>query len=183
MLAAFLICWAHGASAVVSGITFSDVTAGAFAAVWLSDEPVSAATVRVFADGAGTSEITQTLSVTAVSTGLLLGIAKVDVSGVAADTCVYVQTETTGSSSVVEPSSPPYLEVCTEAASRKANALGRPIANDLIRHGILAPDGATPAAGALMLLSVPGLGAHPLSAFAGGGLPSPSAVADLHNLF
>ena len=183
LLAALWVCWAQSTSAAVSDVGFSDVTTRAFAVVWLSDEPVSSATVRVFEDAAGASEITDALSVTVTSTGFLLGIVKVNVSGVAAETCLYVQTETTASSSTVDPPSPPFPEICTQATTTKANALGELIVSDLIRHELLSPDGATPAAGALMLLSVPGLGAYPLSAFAGDGIELPDAFVDLNNLF
>jgi hypothetical protein len=186
-LSGLVLSWTGSAAAAVSDVTFADVTTRAFSVVWASDEPVSGATVRVFADQDGLTEVTVGLTVTLASAGfppaLNLGVVKVDVSGLDAGACVFVQTETTASSTVLEPPAPPFLEVCTAAETAKANALDEPIANDLIRHELFGPDGLTPAAGALLLLSAPGVGAHPLSAFAGDGFALPTAVADLNNLF
>jgi hypothetical protein len=100
------------------------------------------------------------------------------------DTCYYVRTETTTASGPhVFPPAPPYLEVCTAAATSKINASDRPVANDLIVHDLPAPDGVSPSAGALVLVAAPGLGDHPVSAFVGAGAAAPGAVVDLNNLY
>ena len=87
------------AQAAVFDVTITDVTTRAFATVWVSDEPVTAATVRVFADANGAFELTSTLDVTLVSTSfppaLAQGIVKVEVAGLSADSTVFVQTQTT----------------------------------------------------------------------------------------
>jgi hypothetical protein len=144
---------------------------------------VTAATVHVFDDAGGTTPTpgtSQTLVSQAFPPALDLGIVKVQVTGLSADTCVFVQTETDG---VFEPAAPPFSQVCTAAATTKSNASDQVIANDLLRHEVFAPDGVTPAAGALILVSLPGVGAHPLSAFVGEGFAAPAAVVDLNNLF
>ena len=86
--------------AAVSDIEPADVTTRAFSIVWASDEPVTGATVRVFAEADGTTELTGGLSVVLLSPAAALtnGVVKVDVRGVAADTCFYYQTDTTTSS-------------------------------------------------------------------------------------
>ncbi|MFQ5515555.1 MAG: hypothetical protein ACE5FG_14140 [Myxococcota bacterium] len=174
-------------AAAVSDLTVADVTTRSLSVVWVSDEAVSQATVSVFSDAAGTTEITSGLSVTLVSSAfppaLTQGVVKVDISGLPPDTCVYLQTATTGTSLVLEPPAPPFLEACTALETTRGNALGQPIANDVIRHTFLGPDGASAASGALLLLSVPSVGAAPLSAFAGQDSTPPGALVDLNNLF
>lgn len=177
-----------GARGEVTAATMADVTPAGFAVVWVSDEPVTAASVRVFSDSEGAIEITntltQSLSSAAAPPALDLGVVKVDVRGVAPSTCLYVQTLTTGQGGVVaQPATSPFPEVCTQAAVRKENALGGPIANDLVRHEVLVPDASVPAAGALVLLEVPGVSAAPVSAFVGVGFGASAAVTNLQNLF
>jgi hypothetical protein len=172
----------------VQDVLFGDVTARSISVVWVSDEPVTAADVRVFSDGAGTIEITPGLGVDVVSAGIpgasARGIVKISVTGLANDTLVYVQTETTGSSgTVLFPEAPPFLPVRTTVRVTKAGAALQPIANDLVRHGLLDPDGVMPATGALLIADVPSFGDTPLSAFVAEGFVSPFAVVDLNNLF
>ena len=176
------------ATAAVQDTLFSDVTARSFSVVWASDEAVTAADIRVFSDALGTIDITAGLSVDVVSTAfpgaLTRGIVKVSVAGVATDTIVYVQTETTGASgTVLFPPAPPFLEVRTAVRAGRAGGALQPIANDLLRHELLDPDGVTPATGALVVADVPSLGDTPLTAFLGDGFASPFAVVDLNNLF
>jgi len=173
-----------GSGAAVSDLSFADVTPRAFAVVWAVDEPVVSATVRVFSEASGSTELTGGLTSTTATTGFALGLVRVTVAGLGADTCVYVQAETTTATGTeFHPVAPPYLEVCTEVETARANAEGAPIANDLILHDLLLPDGETSATGVLLLLSVPGLASYPLSAFAGEGFALPAAVADLNNLY
>ena len=175
-------------AASVSDVTVADVTTRAFSVVWVSSEPVTSATVRVFSDAGGTQEITSTLAVSLVSASfppaLTQGIVKVAVAGLSPNTDVFVQTLTTGSGGTVSfPAGPPLLQVHTATKTMKVNASNQPIVNDLIQHELFSPDGVTPTAGTLLVVAVPNLGAHPLTAFVGEGVPAPAAVVDLNNLF
>lgn len=71
----------------------------------------------------------------------------------------------------------------TETDARLENDTGGPIVNDVVRFNIFAPDQISPLPGALLVLDVPGLSSHPISAFVGDGLPPPTAVANLRNIF
>jgi hypothetical protein len=172
----------------VSDVTVADVTTRAFSVVWVSSEAVTSAGARIFSDVGGTQEITSSLTITLVSASfppaLTEGIVKVAVTGAAPDTDVFVQTQTTGSSGTVQfPVGPPFIQVHTATKTMKINASNQPIANAVIQHSIFAPDGVTPAAGALLMVAVPNLGAHPLTAFVGEDVPAPAAAVDLNNLF
>ena len=176
------------AEASVSDVTVTDVTTRAFAVVWVSDQAVTNATLRVFSDAAGTTEITSTLALTLVSASfppaLTRGVVKVGVTGVTANTDVFVQTVTTSAGGTLPfPAGPPFMQVHTATTTTKATALSTPIVNDLIRHDVFAPDGTTPAAGALLMVTAPSLGASPLTVFVGEGVAAPTAVVDLNNLF
>ena len=59
--------WVTVAGAAVTDVTIADVTTRAFSVVWVSDEAVDTATVRVFSDANGDTEITSTVQVTLVS--------------------------------------------------------------------------------------------------------------------
>jgi len=163
------------AVAVVSDTQITDVTTRAFSVVWVSSEPVTSATVKVFRDS---TDITATLNVNLVSpsSALQRGIVKVDVTGLTPVTTVSVRTVTNGSES-------DRLSVRTAAESTKANSNNQPIVNDLIMHKIFLPDGVTPAEGGLLLVKAPRLSSYPLTAFVGQGFTAPVAVIDLNNLF
>lgn len=175
--------------AAVRDITPADVTTRAASVIWASDEPVMSATVHVFADQAGITEITSGLAITLISEQFPPahdnGIVKVDITGLSPDVSVYIQTETTsGSGTTLSPDVGPFLEIRTAVETTKANISNQPIVNDLIRHPIFAPDGITAAPGTLMLLQAQGVSAYPVSAFVGeGGFAVPDAVVDMNNIF
>jgi len=176
------------AQPVVTGLTPSDVTPKAFSLVWVSDEPVTAASVRVFAEPAGTTDLTATLTQELVSAdhppALDLGLVKVDVRGAAASTCFYVQAETqSASGSTFTPSAAPFPEVCTQGRTRRDDVFMQPVTNDLLRHDLATPDDTAPATGALVLLEVPGVGSPPISAFVGEGFAAGEAVLNLNEVF
>ena len=183
----FLFALSIPSAASVSDIAFTDVTTRAFSVVWASDESVTTGTVRVYADQDGLTELTGGLSLTLVSSSVPqahgLGLVKVDVTGLSSNTCYYVQTETTGSSTIQSPAAAPFLEVCTSVSTTKSTAGGSPIANDLILHDVYELDGVTPAGGALVLLSAPNDAAYPVSRFVGQGFISPSTALDMNNFF
>lgn len=175
-------------SADVTDVTVTDVTTRAFSTVWLSDEAIVDATVHIFSDAEGLDEITSTLNVDLVSVDFPLaltnGIAKVDVTGLPADTVVYIQTETTtATGTLLVPAPGPFIEVRTAVETTKVNSVGGPIVNDLIHHEVFEPDGTTPAMGSLILVKAPSLSVYPLSAFVADGFDAPGAAADLNNLF
>ena len=178
---------AHFLSADVFNTTITDVTTRAFSVVWISDEPVTDVDIRVFSDPDGTTELL--VDVTVISQTVTgahdNGIVKIDVTGLAADTTVYAQTETVGASGVILfPNSTPFLEVTTAAETTKVNALNQPIVNDLIRYDAFGVDGATPVPGSIVIVGIPSVSNYPLSVFVGSnGFPNTSAVVDLNNLF
>lgn len=161
------------AEADVSDITIADVTTRSFSVVWVSDEPVISASVRVFADVDGTTELTSTLTIDTVSAVLPpahdQGIVKVVVDGLSAQQAVFVQTVTdTATGQVASPAAAPFLGLATAVATTRAQPNAEVIANDLIQHVVVNPlDGATPTAGTLVLLEVSSLGTSPLSAIVG----------------
>jgi len=173
--------------AAVADVTVSDVTTRAFSVVWVSDGPITAATVRVFSDANGDTEITGDLTVNLVSPAAALtnGIAKVDVTGLAPNTIYYLETETTDAMGAIvfPPSTNPLIQVHTATSTTRENASGGPITNDLIHHEILEPDVLTGSQGTLLMLKIPGVSTFPLTAFVGEGFSVPEAVVDLNNLF
>jgi hypothetical protein len=177
------------AYAAVFDVTPTDVTTRAASVVWVSDEPITSATVKVFSDPDGLTEITQNVTLNVVSEQYPpahnLGIAKVDITGLAPSTPIYIQTETNSSSGTfLAPASPPFKEIVTATETTKVNTSNQPIVNDLIRHQAFSPDGVTPAPGTLVLLEVQGRSAYPISVFVGeGGFAAPDAVLDMNNIF
>ena len=169
----------------VTDVTPVDVTTRAFSVVWASDDPLTSIGLRIFADAAGTTELTGSLALVPSSSvaSMAAGIAKVDVLGLQANSCYYFQTESVGAATVQSPLAPPFTEVCTATATRKATASETAIVNDLIAVDLFLQDGATASDGGLMLLEIPSVAAYPISAFIGEGVPSPGAAVDLGNLF
>jgi hypothetical protein len=174
------------AEAAVTAPVFADASTRGFSVVWASDEAVSSASVSVFADSAGTQDLTSGLSIGAASaespTALSIGVVRTRVSGLTPGTCVYIQTQTNGTGTVLEPPTAPFPQICTAAAASKQTPGAAPILNDLVAHDVLTPDQLGAANGALLLVSLPGISAHPISAFVGEGFASPVAVADLNNV-
>ena len=79
--------------AAVSDVTVTDVTTRAFSVVWVSDEAVTAASVRVYSDIGRETELSGLLTINIVSPALALsnGIAKIDVTGLEANTRYYIE--------------------------------------------------------------------------------------------
>lgn len=187
MVAAFLFTTVSHAA--VYDVTPTDVTTRAVSAVWVSDEPVTSATIHVFTDIDGLVDVTSSLTVS-VDSALYppahdQGIVKVSVSGLNADTDYYLQTETVSASGVfLYPALAPMLAVHTAVEATKVNPVNQPIVNDLIIDQITFPDGTTPAPGTLLLMEVAGLSAYPLTAFVGeGGFAAPQVVIDTNNFY
>jgi|AVFP01.1.fsa_nt_gi hypothetical protein len=198
---ALLLSFALGTSAFanVYDVTISDVTPRAFSVIWMSDTPIAAATVQVFAGSPDNLvEITDDLNVQTISASYTSahdrGIVKVDVTSdmisLEPDTVYYLRTRTESRDTpalIVEYPLPtePLLEVQTAVAvtvSQSADP-SLPIANDLYFHTLYDPDGAESPDGALMLIRVPDLSPYPISAFVGEGASAPLAISDLNNVF
>lgn len=183
------ILLSFNAKAAVFETTPSDVTTRALSVVWVSDEPVTSANIKVFSDITGLIDITPSLSITVDSSSFppahTQGIVKVSVTGLTSNTSYFIQTETiSGSGVFLFPSAAPMLEVHTATEATKVSATNQPITNDLLVNQITFPDGTTPAPGTLLLMEVEGLSAYPLSAFVGeGGFVAPQAVIDTNNFY
>ncbi len=176
------------AAAEVSEPIVSDVTTRAFSVIWSSDEPVIDATVKVFSDESGTTELTTEFTISLISEdyppALAQGIVKVDIVGLESDATYYFQTQTqTVSATISSPVMPPLPSVHTAAITTIANSANQPIVNDLILNRIYQPDGTTPAEGTLMIVRIPEVSDYPLSAFVGENIDAPFVIVDLNNLF
>jgi len=173
----------------VFDVTATDVTTRALSAAWVSNEPVSSATIRVFADQDGLTDITSSLTITTdselVNPAHAQGIVKVTATGLSADTDYFIQTETVSSSGVFAfPATPPFMRVHTALETTKVNAVNNPIVNDLLSQDVFFPDGITPAPGSLVFVEAVGLSAYPLTAFVGvDGFDLQSAIVDTNNFF
>jgi hypothetical protein len=112
---------------------------------------------------------------------------KVDVTGLARDAQVCIQTETvTATGTTLHPASPPYPCAATASEVRVADDSGVPITNDLLRldaEWIAATGERAPLDGALVLVSARGRSQYPVSAFVGEGIDPPGGIVNLQNLF
>lgn len=185
--AALVGCWSVSAYAQIADVTVADVTTRAFSLIWVADDFVDEATVRVYSDANGDTEVTNELNVALVSTAAALerGIVKVDVWGAQPDTTYYLETETMTSagSEVFPAASDPLIEALTAVQTTKALDTGEPIVNDILAYDFYDLDGLTPTEGGLVLISIPGVSAYPLSALSDNQLPNPRAIVDLNNAF
>ena len=188
------------AVADIHDLTVTDVTPHAFSVVWMSDDPVAAAGIHVYTDSAGGPEhdITADLDITLVSESYppahAQGIVKLDVVGLEPNTSYYFDVDmSTATEPVVDYVYPaldqPLLTAATVEAvqvtgTREGDAdPDGPIANDLLQFDLYQPDGTTPAAGTLLLITAPDLAAHPLTAFVGEHADAPTAIVDANNFF
>jgi len=173
----------------VFDVTAADVTTRALSAVWVSNEPISSATIRVFTDQDGLTDITSSITIVTdselVNPAHAQGIAKVTATGLSADTSYFIQTETVSSSGVFTfPASPPFMQVHTALETTKVNEVNSPIANDLLSQEVFFPDGTTPAPGTLVLIEAEGVSAYPLTEFVGAaGFDAPFVAIDTNNFF
>ena len=172
----------------------TDVTDRSFSVVWVSENPLVSAGVRVFGDPDGLVELAvETTFVSEIFPSALdNGVVKVAVSGLQPETTFYYQTITNAyipdEGAAVEdrvefPAIPPFPPVTTAAEARKINAVSQPIVNDLLRIGGLHPDQATPAPGTLIVLEAQQTGTGPVSAFVTNGGLGSNAIVDLNNIF
>jgi hypothetical protein len=180
---------ASAVAPVVSDITVSDVTPVSFSVIWKSDV-ASTSDLNVFTDSAGTTPLAgATIESQPVENGDAgiaaaaedIGVMKVRVSGLTANTTYYFQTKTTekgGTDETLSPAAAPLPEVATAAEvvrSQMVDGAEVPFTNDLI---IFDCD----VAGALLVADVAGSD-YPVSGFAGDGVAGTLAYVDLNNVF
>jgi len=171
----------------VHDLTVTDVTTRSFSLVWVSDEPILDATVNIYCCANTSTDITSSFGISSISAESTnshdLGIAKILITGLHAEQCVYVQTRTVGVNETVLEPAVPLLQVCTEKKTTKADITAAPILNDLIEHHIFWPQGTNPVAGSLLLIKIPSIQQYPLSVLVGAETDPKSAIVDLNNVF
>jgi len=181
----FTWAMAHApAFAAMQDVVVTDVTTRSFAVVWVSDEAVTSADVRVFADADGFLEldVVRVVDSAANAESHPLGLVKVSVYGLISDMQVYIQAETaTASGTTMFPAGLPLMPVLTAMATAPVTPTNEPVINDLIEHSIVAEDGVTPAPGVIAIVNAPELSSNPLSVIVTG--PNGIALMDLNNLF
>jgi len=170
----------------------TDVTPRGFSVVWTTNEPATAS-LSVFSDAAGTIPVagaaveahqmvngSGSVRVSAEN----LGVMKASVSNLASDTIYYYRTVSMSKADSTTTTGPPTPARTARQPLRTQAAQGYiPLANPLLKFDAFLPDGTTPAEGALLIVTVPGA-ASPVSAFAGGdGVPAPTVIVDLNNLY
>lgn len=174
---------------VVSDVTVTDVTPVSFSVVWKSDIP-GTSDLNVFTDADGTTPAAGiTIESQPVENGDAaiaaaaedIGVMKVRVTGLAADTVYYYQTVTTekgGSDTTLFPNGAPFSEVTTAAEvvrTRMQDSAEVPQTNDLLVYDCDVP-------GALLVAEVAGSD-YPVSGFVGDGVDATFAYVDLNNVF
>ena len=189
LIVSFLIIPFSNVLAAVFNITPTDVTTRALSVVWVSDEAVTSATIRIYSDIDGVVDLTSAFTITAdsalVPNAHTQGIVKVTAFGLAPDTNYYIQTETiTSSGLTITPVASSLLLVHTALETTKVSPSNLPIVNDVLTHDVFFPDGVTPAPGTLVFAEVDGMSAYPLTAFAGeNGFAPQTAAIDTNNFF
>jgi hypothetical protein len=156
----------HGVcqAAITFGPLVTDVNPANFAVVWATSEPATCS-VNVFLDADGTTPYTE--AVINSESGAHppaedVGVMKVQVGGLKADTTYYYQIITVSNEGVfVEPASGPLPSVHTEYSSALVITN-----NGSLAHKVFESDGATPADGTLVVAEVPGA-SHPITAWTG----------------
>ncbi len=178
-------------AAILGAVRVTDVTARSFSVIWTADEAASG-TLDVYDDSEGLRE-TETAVIDSQPINCDaslqtrsedLGILKVRVTGLAADTVYYFRTRTTqtAGTTIHPPPDQPPMAVRTEVAVNPATAAGLPLHNDIMISGWTMADGSTPADATLVLAAVTGA-SYPITAFVGDCTPPGEALLDLNNLF
>lgn len=182
-------CWS-----AVSDTAISDVSSRAFSVVWASNVEIASAEhvgVRIFedlnSDGIpdGPNIAPQlTTSVASNPVALNNGIVKVDVRGVQPSSTYLVETLTTTAegAETFPPPEQPSLRVTTADRLTKINGTAV-IANSLVLGEASAVGGTEGApATTLVLASIPGVSAYPISAFNNTEAASGIGLLDLNNV-
>lgn len=166
-----------------------NVTPDSTSVAWTFDEPVMAATIRVYLDAAASNEITGQLNIQVLSADVSFahdfGVVMVQASGLDADTDYFFQLETVSASGVnVFPATGAGVGAHTAVAHEIESQLnpGFAFANDILRHPVVSPGGLAPADGILTLLEVPASGQFPIASF-GRQQDSDEVALTLGNIF
>jgi hypothetical protein len=180
-----LLATAAHAAPEVSGLVVADLSDRSFSVIWVANEAVET-TVRVYTDAEGLSEITGGLTITSESTDHApasdIGIVRIRVAELPEDTTVYIQGVSTSVATrelLEHPAAAPFIPVTTALGLDRRNALGEPIANDLVSIEVSRSGTENLAQGTLVLMEIAGA-ASPLSSFTGEGIEQPDALFDLN---
>ena len=164
-------------SLAVDHITVTDVTAEGFSVIWQVTKP-STCSLEIYDEMGVLLSNLDIVSESALHPPAEdIGVMKVSVSGLAANTTYYFQVKTTAKANglvLLTPLYPEMLEVVTESA----DAI---VVNDSIKQMIYDENG-IPADGALLVASVTG-GDYPVTAWVGQDLVSPWGRVDLNRIY
>lgn len=173
--------------ALAQNISFSDVSVRSFSVLVTSDVPLSNASVRVFTDELGTSEVTGSLAQNHVTSSsaasLTAGLAKVDVTGAAPEDTLYAQAVLIdeNSNEIRIPAAAPFPAVTLMRRTGVTDSDGSPLSSALLVWSVESLDGAGVLPGAIVTLEAPAVSAYPIS-----GVVDPvtgNAILDLANLY
>lgn len=185
IIATALVCTAPlmvmNVSAAIQDAFITDISDRAFSVVWTSTEGLEDASVRLYLDENGESEIENTdqnLVSGEVTGAHTNGLRKIAITGLTADSIYYVRLETNTDSGLETYPEDGLIEVVT--ALPFTVALGNnPIANPIVQYSVKdLSDNALP--GSMVLIEVQGASLSPLSAFV---TENGQAYVDLNNLY
>jgi hypothetical protein len=161
----------------IAYITVTDVTPDGFAVIWQTTEP-STGSLAVYDESGALLGGLDIVSESALhSPAEDIGVMKVRVSGLDANTTYRFQTVTTAKATgliLFSPSYPQVLEVTTEDATTA-------VTNDRVKQELYDRNGVA-AGGALLVASATGA-EYPVTAWVGEGVTSPWARVDLNQLY
>jgi hypothetical protein len=161
----------------VDHLMVTDVTPDGFSVIWQTSEP-STCTLAVYDDTGALLTNLAMVSESALNPPAEdIGVMKVRVSGLQADTFYRIQALTISKAdglALFTPSYPQLMDVVTETATSVVD-------NDPIEQMIY-DEGGNPADGALLVASVTG-GDYPVTAWVGQGITSPWARVDLNRIY
>jgi hypothetical protein len=174
-------------SAEVARVIVADPAAASFAVVVIADTPVLDATIRVFSDAEGTTEITSQVEsrlTSADQPGMhARGIARFDLEDLSALTNYYVRLEVSQATGTITwPTDNSLLAVRTAATSRPVSASGQLDLNETLRHRVYRPTALAGGDDVLVTVSVPGADSATLAEFSTQQATTPAAYFELSNL-
>jgi hypothetical protein len=187
---------AFGGVPDVTHVMITDVTTVSISVVWAASE-ASTADLEIYEDEAGTIPVAGAVTTPhPVESGDMsiktaaedIGVMKVRVTGLQADTTYFLKTITTSKSSDEStdyPAAAPFMSATTEVKTvRSYNSGGNemPFSNDIIIEPCYLEDRTTHATGSLVLAAFEA-GDYPITAFVGDGVEAPFALIDLNNAY
>jgi hypothetical protein len=164
---------------IADSVQVTDVTPVQFSVVWGTVEPATG-TVKVFADADGTVPATEAV-VTSESPNFPpaedIGVMKVRVVNLKANTQYYYQTQTTSKNNSITtsyPESPPFNAVRTE---HKVSV----VSNDLFAQQISIGNGKS--TGGTLVIATVEQASYPVTGWAGNGVPDGWVTIDMNNFY